>query len=387
MQQRGFMLLGSMADLANTILIENGRITLVILLGAAGVFLLLPRARPYPLWSGVLCSAAALILAGFLLLKTRIFSLETLPETILFYFFSALAIGAGGVLVTQRNPARAALAFALVVLSVNGLFLLQAAPFLMAATTIVYAGAIIVTFLFVLMLAQQEGPSDADQRSREPLLASIAGFLLLGTFLYVLNLTYGVDQVDALISRTEEIANLDSADAMIKEIGDDDQFFKSWQVVVARLQKSPDAKLDEALVDQIALRDWPPARRQKDPEAMKAALEKLANIGRQLRSVAGSYQPDGTSALSDLSGPPSNTSLYPTLDTDPPEVDFAQKLNPKSIRRDTQGRPQMPAENMAYLGRSLFTDYLLPVELGGTLLLVATAGAIVIAGRRQERSR
>ncbi|HEV3235380.1 MAG TPA: NADH-quinone oxidoreductase subunit J, partial [Gemmataceae bacterium] len=127
--------------------------------------------------------------------------------------------------------------------------------------------------------------------------------------------------------------------------------------------------------------------RQKDPEAMKAALEKLANIGRQLRSVAGSYQPDGTSALSDLSGPPSNTSLYPTLDTDPPEVDFAQKLNPKSIRRDTQGRPQMPAENMAYLGRSLFTDYLLPVELGGTLLLVATAGAIVIAGRRQERSR
>jgi NADH:ubiquinone oxidoreductase subunit 6 (subunit J) len=39
------------------------------------------------------------------------------------------------------------------------------------------------------------------------------------------------------------------------------------------------------------------------------------------------------------------------------------------------------------LGRSLFTDYLLPVELGGTLLLVATAGAIVIAGRRQERSR
>ena len=38
-----------------------------------------------------------------------------------------------------------------------------------------------------------------------------------------------------------------------------------------------------------------------------------------------------------------------------------------------------PAENSAYLGRSLFTDYLLPVELGGTLLLVATVGAIAIA--------
>ena len=94
------------------------------------------------------------------------------PETILFYVFSAIAIVVGVLLVTQRNPARAALSFALVVLSTCGLFLLLAAPFLMAATIIIYAGAIIVTFLFVLMLAQQEGFSDADDRSREPLLAT-----------------------------------------------------------------------------------------------------------------------------------------------------------------------------------------------------------------------
>ena len=41
----------------------------------------------------------------------------------------------------------------MVVLSTCGLFLLNAAPFLMAGTVIIYAGAIIVTFLFVLMLA------------------------------------------------------------------------------------------------------------------------------------------------------------------------------------------------------------------------------------------
>ena len=45
----------------------------------------------------------------------------------------------------------------------------------------------------------------------------------------------------------------------------------------------------------------------------------------------------------------------------------------------------MPAENVAYLGRSLFTDFLLPVELGGTLLLVAAIGAIAIATRRGEK--
>src|SRR5262249_31487678 len=59
-------------------------------------------------------------------------------------------------------------------------------PFLMAATIIIYAGAIIVTFLFVIMLAQQEGLSDADARSREPLLSTLTGFVLLGALLYVI---------------------------------------------------------------------------------------------------------------------------------------------------------------------------------------------------------
>ena len=47
----------------------------------------------------------------------------------------------------------------------------------------------------------------------------------------------------------------------------------------------------------------------------------------------------------------------------------------------------MPAENPSYLGRSLFTDYLLPVELGGFLLLAATIGAIAIAHRRTTPER
>jgi NADH:ubiquinone oxidoreductase subunit 6 (subunit J) len=72
------------------------------------------------------------------------------------------------------------------------------------------------------------------------------------------------------------------------------------------------------------------------------------------------------SPLSSLSGPPPSR---------------------KSLRRDpTTQQPEMPAENTAYLGRSLFTDYLLPVELGGALLLVAAIGAIAIAGRREGRN-
>ncbi len=100
--------------------------------------------------------------------------------TVLFTLFSLGALVFGTVLVVQRNPARGAIAFAFVILSTCGLFLLLAAPFLMAATIIIYAGAIIVTFLFVLMLSQVSGPSDENDRSREPLFGALAGLRVRG---------------------------------------------------------------------------------------------------------------------------------------------------------------------------------------------------------------
>ena len=48
---------------------------------------------------------------------------------------------------------------------------------------------------------------------------------------------------------------------------------------------------------------------------------------------------------------------------------------------------KMPANNVAALGKVLFVDYLIPVEMAGMLLLVATIGAIAIAGRRSEELR
>src|SRR5262245_32926345 len=162
----------------------NWPLLLAPLLGLVAVYALLPRPKRPPVLLGIGAGSAALLVAGFFLVRAGGLTIETC----LFYLFSAVAVLSGGLLVTQQNPARAALSFALVILATCGLFLLQAGPFLMAATVIVYAGAIIVTFLFVIMLAQQAGPSDADQRSREPGLACIAGFVLLGSLIYALNL-------------------------------------------------------------------------------------------------------------------------------------------------------------------------------------------------------
>src|SRR5262245_5261148 len=134
---------------------------LPLAIGAAAILLLLPRPRAFPAFAGALTGLVALLLAGWFFIAAVGLSIESF----LFLVFSLLAIVAGGLLVTQQNPARAAISFALVVLSTCGLFMLLAAPFLMAATVVIYAGAIVVTFLFVLMLAQQEGLSSADARS------------------------------------------------------------------------------------------------------------------------------------------------------------------------------------------------------------------------------
>jgi NADH-quinone oxidoreductase subunit J len=96
-------------------------------------------------------------------------------------------------MITNRNPVYSALWFALATLAVCGLFLMQSAPFLAAATVIVYAGAIVVTFVFVIMLAQQSGATVYDQRSRQPFLATVVGVLLLGALMAMLKTTSAAD--------------------------------------------------------------------------------------------------------------------------------------------------------------------------------------------------
>ena len=86
--------------------------------------------------------------------------------------------------ITSRNPIYSALWFAMVVIATAGLFLLAGAPFLAAGTMIVYAGAIIVTFLFVIMLAQMEGKATYDRAARAPGPATFACFLLLWCLIY-----------------------------------------------------------------------------------------------------------------------------------------------------------------------------------------------------------
>ncbi len=92
--------------------------------------------------------------------------------------FAVIAIAAALRVITHPRPVYSALYLVLVVLAVTALCILAAAEFLGVALIIVYAGAILVTYIFVIMLAQQAGEAGYDRRAFRPLGAVTMGFAL-----------------------------------------------------------------------------------------------------------------------------------------------------------------------------------------------------------------
>jgi NADH-quinone oxidoreductase subunit J len=85
-----------------------------------------------------------------------------------FYFYVCAATAVLGALATviMPNPIRGAMGLLLMILSLAGLFLAAHAQFLAAIQLIVYAGAIVVLFLFVIMLLGPDATPPHDRRGR-----------------------------------------------------------------------------------------------------------------------------------------------------------------------------------------------------------------------------
>lgn len=244
-------------------ILEEWRLLLPLALGWLAVWRMLPRdSSRSRILGGIIGVVALVLLQGFLPAPTG-----PLIQSGMYFVCAALAIVSAVLMISDRDPINAALWFALATLAVCGIFLLNAAPFLAAATVVVYAGAIVVTFLFVIMLAQQAGAAGYDRRAAQPLLATVFGFVLLAGLMLV-------------------------------------------------------------------LRDW------QDPK--------------------------------------------PTTNTPAPAV--AQFLPiPEGITANPLSQPiNDDFGTLQGVGRSLFGDYLYAVELAGTILLIATIGAIALAPRRAQ---
>jgi len=140
-----------------------------------------PAVRIFMIVAGV---AAAGWLIGIVV--GSLSSFGNVSQGIFFFIFSLSCVGAAIRMVTHERPVYSALYFVIVVIATAGLLLLLEAEFIAFALIIVYAGAILITYMFVLMLANQATDEDHsstqavyDRIPKEPAVAVGVGFLIL----------------------------------------------------------------------------------------------------------------------------------------------------------------------------------------------------------------
>lgn len=302
-------------------------------LGALGVSLALPRRGTSPQLLGALIGASGL---GGIFLALGLASPGALPN-FNFYIFSAIALGASLRVISHPRPVYAALYFVLTILASCGLYVILSAEFLAFALVIVYAGAILITYLFVIMLATEaptaeepEALSDYDKYSREPLAATVTAFVLLATLTTIL--ARGVRQMPA----------------------------ESPAVVVSGTQQgggqvAHSASPDSRLLGMLPKRVEAALRAARDPADPRRAL-----IRDEERVVA--VDPVGRTAT--VVAPTGKAGDGPTR-----VVPLPVGLEPSNI------------EGVAF---TLLNEHPGSIEIAGVILLMAMLGAVVLARKKVE---
>jgi len=156
-----------------------------VVLAAIALWLLLPRGGAKGRRIGAVIGIIAL---GCFASQMKL--LGTWSSDVVFDILAAVTVVSAVCTVTFRSPVYCAMWFAMTLVGSAAIFMLQGAQFLGVATIVVYAGAILVTFLFVLMLAQPRGNAFYDRVSWEALLAAGTGAVMVGI------LTITVDKLE-----------------------------------------------------------------------------------------------------------------------------------------------------------------------------------------------
>ena len=153
-------------------------------IGGLGLCVAMPRRRVNPRVLGVVLGGLGI---GIVLVGLGLKNPDNLPNYN-FYIFSAIMLGSALRVITHPRPVYAALYFVLTILASAGLYLILSAEFMAFALVIVYAGAILITYLFVIMLATQapsedqlEALAEYDIEARSPIVAALTGFVLLAS--------------------------------------------------------------------------------------------------------------------------------------------------------------------------------------------------------------
>ena len=303
---------------------------LVCGIGAVGVALALPRRAQSKTieYLGAIVLAAAFGLAALLLGLKATESGEPMPN-FFFYPFAIIGIGASVRMITHKRPVYSALYFIMTIIASCGMYLLLSAEFMAFALIIIYAGAILITYLFVIMLATQAPSSDAEEKldevdavAREPMLACGIGFVLVG--LITTAMFRGIGDLPPVEMSQSQAANS----------------------VLAQLPKKVDKILErEGLLEE----GWSVAR---DHET---GLAKIDVDARTIEIVLLGQDSHGHDAVS----------------------------SSRTITAD-EWPESLAANNLDRLGFNLLNDHPMMIEVAGIILLMAMLGATVLARKHIE---
>jgi NADH-quinone oxidoreductase subunit J len=136
----------------------------------------------------------------------------TAVPDVLFYVFAALTLLCGVLVIANpfsRSPVTSAMFLVLTIVSLAGLFVLLHAFFLAAVQVLVYAGAVMVLFLFVIMLLDLK----AEERRKIKVLGIVGGLVSVGAILVIflsslLNAPFGAAESPTLAGGTVQLGKM-----------------------------------------------------------------------------------------------------------------------------------------------------------------------------------
>ncbi len=299
------------------------RLLVATVLLAFCLWLLMPNGYALPRWRRVLAALSGG--AGLAWLWTLVPDLGSTSTTAAFWIFSGLTLAAALATISAHSPVYSAIWFAASLLGTAALFLLQGAQFVSIATVAVYAGAIVVTFLFVLMLAQPAGHTFYDRISWG-VTPRLVGALAAASFAVLL------------------VASLPLPESRRDELQSQRELSQQVQQALTALQG------DE--VELRSLQLWEePSGRTRVRLVVAAPEESRMRLDQPIQPLV--------EAIARQRGETDLTRLTVSLDFD-------------DVRT---------SQHMATLGGRLFGRHLIAIEVAGTLLLVALVGAIAMISR------
>jgi len=317
-----------------------------------------------------------------------------------FFAICAVIAVAGAIgTVAFPNPIRGALSLLFCILAVAGMYLQLHAPFLASIQLIVYAGAVVVLFLFVIMLIGPEAVPPKDSRAFvSRLIGGIAASAVAIQIVIVLWIAAGttLTKFGDATAKLHGTGSGGAFDAVTQELAvTDDGRTVRWTVPLANLQSGNPAR-DAQWKERAQIEKFPSATFEVAREDLR-----LPGKGQSLDSeVTGKLTLHGISqpakaTYSAKRGEQESYAFTASIGFDPkshgleqPELLGTKVTYDLKFQIYRKAKIPIPVAQSGFgtveaFGAQLFSEYLVPFEVASFLLMVAVVGALAVGRGKQ----